>query len=61
YSMEGRSDPRDWFAAHGWTVSDSDPAAVLTDRGRSVPATALPELDRHILMTARRPRGDDDR
>ncbi|MCM6778337.1 class I SAM-dependent methyltransferase [Nocardia sp. CDC159] len=59
YSMEDRSDPRDWFAEHGWTVSDRPAADVLAGRGREVHDTALPELDRHILMTAIRPRGDD--
>ncbi len=58
YSMAGRSDPRDWFDAHGWTVSDRRAAEVLTGHGREVGATALPELDRHILMTALRPTGD---
>ncbi|RDI65654.1 SAM-dependent methyltransferase [Nocardia pseudobrasiliensis] len=58
YSMEGRSDPRDWFGAHGWTVTDRRAAEVLTDHGREVGDTALPELDRHILMTAQRPTGD---
>ncbi|KZM73571.1 class I SAM-dependent methyltransferase [Nocardia terpenica] len=59
YPTEGRADPREWFAEHGWTVTPGDAVAVLTGHGREVPETAVPELNRHILMTATR--GEDDR
>ena len=55
YSSEDRTDPRDWFAEHGWTVSASDPVAVLTERGRKVPDEVREILQNHILMTAVRP------
>ncbi|WP_330181768.1 class I SAM-dependent methyltransferase [Nocardia sp. NBC_01503] len=59
YPWEGRTDPRTWFAMHGWLVREGDPAALLEDRGRTVVEAALPDLSTHILMTAIRPRGDD--
>ncbi len=52
YSSEGRTDPRDWFAERGWTVSNGKPANILTEHGREVPETAQAEFDRMILMTA---------
>ncbi|MFF3570235.1 class I SAM-dependent methyltransferase [Nocardia jiangxiensis] len=55
YSSDDRTDPRDWFAEHGWTVSASDPVAVLTERGRKVPDEVREILHNHILMTAVRP------
>lgn len=55
YSSEGRTDPRDWFTDHGWTVSQVDPIEVLTDRGREVPESVHEDLRRQILMTAVRP------
>ncbi|HWK47926.1 MAG TPA: hypothetical protein VNT30_24605, partial [Stellaceae bacterium] len=55
YSSEGRTDPRSWFTDHGWTVSQADPIALLTDRGREVPESVHEDLRRHILMTAVRP------
>lgn len=61
YSDEGRSDPIDWFTAHGWTVSRADPAAVLRSRGRDVPEAAAAHLNTDILFTARRPGGDSTR
>ncbi|WP_024803942.1 SAM-dependent methyltransferase [Nocardia sp. BMG51109] len=59
YSWEGRTDPRDWFAGRGWSVSGTEPSAVLARYGREVPADARAEIDRHVLMTATL--GDDDR
>ncbi|MFI5782332.1 SAM-dependent methyltransferase [Nocardia sp. NPDC051570] len=58
YPWAGRTDPRDWFAARDWVVSDGDAVAVLAEHGRAVRDTALPELNRHILMTAIRPTGE---
>lgn len=55
YPSEGRTDPRDWFADHGWKVSQADPIALLADRGREVPESVHEDLRRHILMTAVRP------
>lgn len=55
YSSDDRTDPRDWFADHGWTVTASDPVEVLTQRGRKVPGEAREILHNHILMTAVRP------
>jgi methyltransferase (TIGR00027 family) len=59
YPWEGRTDPRDWFTAHGWAVTAGDPVAVLSDHGREQPEAARAELNRHILMTATR--GDENR
>lgn len=59
YPWEGRTDPRDWFTAHGWAVTAGDPAVVLSDHGRELPEAARAELNRHILMTATR--GDENR
>ncbi|WP_425437662.1 class I SAM-dependent methyltransferase [Nocardia nova] len=59
YPWEGRTDPRDWFTAHGWAVTVGDPVAVLSDHGREQPEAARAELNRHILMTATR--GDENR
>jgi methyltransferase (TIGR00027 family) len=61
YSSEGRSDPVDWFGAHGWTASRTDPMTVLRARGRAVPGPIADEMSRHTLMTAIRPRGDSSR
>ncbi|MBB5917712.1 methyltransferase (TIGR00027 family) [Nocardia transvalensis] len=58
YSWEGRSDPRDWFADHGWTVTAAEPADVLTGHGREATDVSRPEMNRHILMTATL--GDDN-
>ncbi|WP_433193164.1 SAM-dependent methyltransferase [Nocardia sp. CA-107356] len=55
YSDEGRSDPIDWFTAHGWTVFRAAPAEVLRSRGRDVPEAAAARLNTDILFTARRP------
>ncbi|MFF0458482.1 class I SAM-dependent methyltransferase [Nocardia africana] len=59
YPWEGRTDPREWFAARGWTVTTGDPVTLLTDHGRKQPDAARAELDHHILMTATR--GDENR
>ncbi|MBF6329878.1 SAM-dependent methyltransferase [Nocardia transvalensis] len=61
YPDEGRSDPREWFAAKGWTVTEADPPSVLIDHGRDVPEQVAADMRRQILMTAIRPRGDDNR
>ncbi|MGV9677007.1 SAM-dependent methyltransferase [Nocardia sp. NPDC003482] len=58
YSDEGRSDPRDWFAAAGWVVAQADPVAVLTERGRAVPDEVAEDMRRQILMTAISPTGE---
>ncbi|MCX4094386.1 class I SAM-dependent methyltransferase [Nocardia sp. alder85J] len=49
YAEEGRSDPVEWFAGHGWTVSSTGLAEVLTAHGRPTPAD---ETYRHTLLTA---------
>ncbi|MEU6562054.1 class I SAM-dependent methyltransferase [Nocardia nova] len=59
YPWEGRTDPRDWFTAHGWTVTAADPVALLAEHGRELPEGARTELNRHILMTATL--GDENR
>lgn len=59
YPWEGRTDPREWFAAHGWSVTTGDPVSLLTDHGREQPDVARAELNHHILMTATR--GDENR
>ncbi|WP_439956375.1 SAM-dependent methyltransferase [Nocardia nova] len=59
YPWEGRTDPREWFLAHGWAVTTGDPVALLSDRGREQSEAARAELNRHILMTATR--GDENR
>ncbi|GAB2667340.1 SAM-dependent methyltransferase [Nocardia goodfellowii] len=58
YPEEGRAQPADWFARHGWQVRLGDPIEVLTGRGRDVPAAAVAEMARHTLLTAIRPGGD---
>ncbi|WP_433663714.1 SAM-dependent methyltransferase [Nocardia sp. CA-128927] len=58
YPAEGRSDPADWFAEHGWTTTRADPVTVLTDRGRAVPDEVAEQMHSHLLMTATRPGGD---
>ncbi|QIS11232.1 class I SAM-dependent methyltransferase [Nocardia arthritidis] len=55
YPSDGRSDPREWFAGHGWTISSGDPVTLLTERGREVPDTARAELGHHNLITAELP------
>jgi methyltransferase (TIGR00027 family) len=55
YDSPDRTDPRDWFAGHGWKVSATDPVTVLTEHGREVPDLVREELSHHILMTAVRP------
>ncbi|WP_067892641.1 class I SAM-dependent methyltransferase [Nocardia vaccinii] len=55
YSTDDRTDPRDWFAEHGWKVTAADPVTVLTEHGREVPDTVREGLRNHILMTAVRP------
>jgi len=59
YPWEGRTDPREWFTAHGWAVTAGDPVNLLADHGREQPEAARAELNRHILMTATR--GDENR
>ncbi len=59
YPWEGRTDPREWFTAHGWAVTEGDPAALLAAHGREMPEAVRGELNRHILMTATR--GDENR
>nr|WP_227985324.1 class I SAM-dependent methyltransferase [Nocardia spumae] len=59
YPWEGRTDPRDWFATHGWEVAVADPAAILSERGREQNDETRAELNRHILMTATL--GDENR
>ncbi|MDR7171684.1 methyltransferase (TIGR00027 family) [Nocardia kruczakiae] len=59
YPWEGRTDPREWFTAHGWAVTAGDPVTLLTGHGRAQPEAARTELNRHILMTATR--GDENR
>ena len=59
YPWEGRTDPREWFTAHGWAVVAADPVAVLSEHGREQPEAARAELNRHILMTATL--GDENR
>ncbi|MFF0497910.1 class I SAM-dependent methyltransferase [Nocardia aobensis] len=59
YPWEGRTDPREWFAARGWAVTAGDPVTLLTDHGRAQPEAARAALDHHILMTATR--GDENR
>ncbi|MFI6166113.1 SAM-dependent methyltransferase [Nocardia sp. NPDC051052] len=58
YPTEGRSDPVQWFTAHGWTATRADPARVLIDRGRDVPDDVAADMRTHLLMTATRPGGD---
>lgn len=55
YSSDDRTDPRDWFTDHGWTVTASDPIEVLTEHGRKVSDEVREVLHNHILMTAVRP------
>ncbi|WP_067669086.1 class I SAM-dependent methyltransferase [Nocardia miyunensis] len=55
YGTENRTDPRDWFGAHGWKVSASDVVTVLTEHGREVSDEVRADLRSHILMTAARP------
>ncbi|MFI9511103.1 class I SAM-dependent methyltransferase [Nocardia sp. NPDC052566] len=55
YPEEGRSDVVEWFTERGWSVSHTNPAAVLTARGREVSEQAAAVMSKHRLMTAIRP------
>ena len=52
YTGEQRTDPREWFSEHGWTVTQADPIAILTDRGRVVSDVSSPWMTRRALVTA---------
>ncbi|WP_036495652.1 class I SAM-dependent methyltransferase [Nocardia sp. BMG111209] len=52
YDEDNRSDPADWFAGHGWTVSTTSLAEVLAAHGRTGTADETADIDRHTLLTA---------
>ncbi|TSE00342.1 SAM-dependent methyltransferase [Skermania sp. ID1734] len=52
YSNEGRSDPPEWFADHGWTVTSTDADEVLHELGRPTEERARALLRSHRMMSA---------
>lgn len=53
YLDEDRSDPAAWFTEHGWTVSTSDQATVLSERGRVVPERDGEQRRRRLITAVR--------
>lgn len=52
YSHENRSDPADWFTAHGWRVTTSDAESILTELGRPTPESASDRMRQFRLVCA---------
>ncbi|AMU75781.1 SAM-dependent methyltransferase [Mycobacteroides abscessus] len=52
YSHDERSDPFEWFAAHGWVGSHTSVAAELAILGRTYPPELTEHMARHSLITA---------
>lgn len=52
YEKGDRSDPRDWFPAHGWTATSTTIVGMMAELGRPVPESVREFVDSHMLMSA---------
>jgi methyltransferase (TIGR00027 family) len=54
YDEGDRTDPREWFPAHGWPATAVTVVDMMAELGRPVAAAARAIVEGHILMSATR-------